>query len=104
MIFQRILNSQIETLVLEKGEIAMRSDAEIASLIKQTVAEKLVSGNKTIVSLQANIDTVKKTVNSLVDEKSKLLQDISLKVQPFSISILLCLRWSTTKYYLVYLK
>ena len=88
MIFQRNLNSQIETLVLKKGELSKRSDAEIASLIKQTEAEKLVSGNETIVSLQANIDTVKKTVNSLVDEKSKLLQDISIKVEPIS-SVLL---------------
>ena len=88
MIFQRNLNSQIETLVLKKGELSKRSDAEIASLIKQTEAEKLVSGNETIVSLQANIDTVKKTINSLVDEKSKLLQDISIKVEPIS-SVLL---------------
>ena len=79
------LHGQIESLVLEKEEIVEKSDAEIASLsknVKQT-EDKLVSANETIVSLQANIEVVKKTVNNLVDEKSKLLQDISLKVTPF---------------------
>ena len=79
------MNSQIESLVLEKEEIVEKSDAEIASLtkdVKQT-EDKLSTANETIVSLQANIDVVKKTVNNLVDEKSKLLQDISLKVKPF---------------------
>ena len=71
---------------MEKEEIVEKSDAEIASLsknVKQT-ENKLVSANETIVSLQSNIEVVKKTVNSLMDEKSKLLQDISLKVKPFS--------------------
>ena len=85
VIFQKNLNGQIESLVLEKEEIVEKSDAEIASLtkdVKQT-EDKLVSANETIGSLQANIEVVKKTVNSLVDEKSKLLQDISLKVKHF---------------------
>ena len=85
VIFQKNLNGQIESLVLEKEEIVEKSDAEIASLtkdVKQT-EDKLVSANETIGSLQANIEVVKKTVNNLVDEKSKLLQDISLKVKHF---------------------
>ena len=80
------MNGQIESLILEKEEIVEKSDTEIASLsknVKQT-ENKLVSANETIVSLQSNIEVVKKTVNSLMDEKSKLLQDISLKVKPSS--------------------
>ena len=79
MIFQKNFNSQIESLVLEKEETAEKSEAEIAS-----IENKLVNGNEAIVSLQANMDAVKKTVNSLVDEKSKLLQQVSLKVKPLS--------------------
>ena len=84
------LNGQIDSLILEKEDIAVKSEAEIASLTKKVeqMEDKLVRANETIVSLQANIDTVKKTVNSLVDEKSKLLQDISIKVEPIS-SVLL---------------